>query len=82
MMVTINTSYQAGSGSTVTNLCHMPVQLDEVARQLLLLLDGTRTQPALARQLASQPGAGSEKEIRRALPASLAWLAQMALLEA
>ena len=74
--------HQAAAAGTVTNLCHMPVQLDEVARQLLLLLDGTRTQQALARQLASQPGAGSEKQIRRALPASLAWLAQMALLEA
>ena len=74
--------HQALASPTVTNLCHGPVQLDEVARQLLLLLDGTRTQQTVARQLAAQAGAGSEKEIRRALPASLAWLAQMALLEA
>jgi SAM-dependent methyltransferase len=73
--------YQAERGSLVTNLCHMPVQLDEVSRQLLLLLDGTRTVSSLARKLAALPGAGDTAQIRRALPESLAWLAKMALLE-
>ena len=73
--------YQAATGAQVTNLCHMPVQLDEVARRLVLLLDGTRTQEAVVRALASVPGAGPVKEIRRALPGSLEWLARMALLE-
>jgi SAM-dependent methyltransferase len=73
---------QAAGGALVTNLCHVPVQLDEPARQLLLLLDGTRTPETLARRLAALPGAGAAREIRRALPASLAWLAGMALLEA
>jgi hypothetical protein len=73
--------YQAATDRLVTNLCHVPVQLDEVARQLLLLLDGTRSQVALARRLASLPGAGSAKAIRAALPRSLEWMARMALLE-
>jgi SAM-dependent methyltransferase len=73
--------YQAADGLLVTNLCHVPVQLDEVARRLLLLLDGTRTQETLARRLSALPGAGPLKEIRRALPESLEWMARMALLE-
>lgn len=73
--------YQAATGRLVTNLCHVPVQLDEVARQLLLLLNGTRSQEVLARRLAKTPGAGSAKAIRAALPRSLEWMARMALLE-
>jgi len=34
--------YQAKTSAQVTNLCHLPVQLDERARRLLPLLDGTR----------------------------------------
>jgi PKMT, C-terminal winged helix domain/Predicted methyltransferase regulatory domain len=73
--------YQAATNLLVTNLCHVPVQLDEVARQLLLLLDGTRSQATLARRLAALPGAGSAKAIQAALPRSLEWMARMALLE-
>ena len=73
--------YQARTELMVTNLCHMPVELDEVARRLLLLLDGTRDVAALARELAGVSGVGSARAIRRALPGSLAWMAQMALLE-
>jgi SAM-dependent methyltransferase len=73
--------YQAARGGNVTNACHIPVELDEVARQLVLLLDGTRTHPALARELSALPGAPPNREIRRHLPASLDWLARMALLE-
>jgi SAM-dependent methyltransferase len=38
--------YQAKFGAQVTNLCHLPVQLDEAARRLLPLLDGTRRRKA------------------------------------
>ncbi len=73
--------YQSAAGGNVTNACHIPVQLDEIARQLVILLDGTRTVEAVARDLRSLPGAPPLKEIRRHLPASLEWLARMALLE-
>ncbi len=73
--------YEAAAGPLVTNLCHMPVQLDHVTRHLLLLLDGTRTAETLARRLAARAGAAPLREIRRALPGSLEWLARMALLE-
>jgi SAM-dependent methyltransferase len=73
--------YQAATSPLVTNLCHMPVQLDEVARHLLLLLDGSRTENDVVRALSSIPGAGKVDEIRAALPASLHWLAEMALFE-
>ena len=73
---------QAATSPMVTNLCHMPVQLDEVARQLLLLLDGTRTRETLVRRLAARcTRAGVAAKIRRALPESLDWMARMALLE-
>jgi hypothetical protein len=73
--------YQAAAGSNVTNACHIPVQLDEIARQMVILLDGTRTVKEIARELSALPGAPSLKEIRRHLPASLEWLARMALLK-
>lgn len=73
--------YQAATSTQVTNLCHMPVELDEVARRLLLLLDGTRSQDAVARALSAIAGAPSHRSIRRHLPASLDWMARMALLE-
>ena len=73
--------YQAAAGGNVTNACHIPVELDEIARQLVILLDGTRTAESIARDLKAFPGAPPLKEIRRHLPASLAWLARMALLE-
>ena len=67
--------HQAAAGATVTNACHIPVELDEIARRLILLLDGTRTLRALARDLALPRAAA------RHLPSSLDWLARMALLE-
>ena len=73
--------YQAAAGPMVTNLCHMPVQLDPVGCRLVLLLNGTRTAETLARRLAALPGAGPLRQIRRALPGSLEWMARMALLE-
>ena len=74
--------YQAAAGGNVTNACHIPVELDEIARRLLILLDGTRTVGQLARDLAAHPAAPTRKEILRHLPDSLDWLARMALLEA
>ena len=35
--------YQAKGSASVTNLCHMVVELEDTARQALQLLDGTRT---------------------------------------
>ncbi len=74
--------YQAAAGGNVTNACHIPVELDQIARQLVILLDGTRTVGDLAGDLAALPGAPTRGEIFRHLPASLDWLARMALLEA
>jgi SAM-dependent methyltransferase len=73
--------FQAAVGGNVTNACHIPVELDEIARRLVMLLDGTRTVESIAQDLRTFPGAPPLKEIRRHLPASLAWLARMALLE-
>ena len=67
--------YQAALGGNVTNACHIPVELDAIARRLVMLLDGTRTVADLARDLALPRSAA------RHLPASLDWLARMALLE-
>jgi SAM-dependent methyltransferase len=72
---------QAAAGEDVTNACHIPVKLDPIARHLVGLLDGTRTHRAIARELSQIPKAPSLPEIRRYLPDSLGWLAQMALLE-
>jgi SAM-dependent methyltransferase len=35
--------YQAERSASVTNLCHLVVELDDAARQVIRLLDGTRT---------------------------------------
>ena len=35
--------YQAERSASVTNLCHMVVELEEDVRQAVRLLDGTRT---------------------------------------
>jgi len=73
--------YQAAEGPKVTNACHTMVKLDEVARHLVCLLDGTRNLEAIAQDLAAIEGAPPMAEIRRVLPGSLEWLARMALLE-
>lgn len=73
--------YQAAGGGNVTNACHIPVELDAIARHLVRLLDGTRTHDDIARELAAVAGAPSLKAVRRYLPNSLDWLARMALLE-
>ncbi len=73
--------YQASSADSVTSACHIPVELDVIARQLIRLLDGTRTHEEIARELAGMEGAPSLEETRRHLPGSLRWLAHLALLE-
>jgi len=57
------------------------VELDAIARQLVRLLDGTRTHEEIARELAEISGAPRLEEVRRHLPGSLDWLAGMGLLE-
>jgi len=73
--------FQAMDSPRVTNACFRPVELDEVARQLLQLLDGTRSHRQIAEDLARVPGAPPLEEIDRCLPASLEWLARATLLE-
>ena len=73
--------HEAARGPQVTSACHTPVKLDEVARHLVCLLDGTRDQEAVVQDLAAIPGAPPIEDIRRGLPGSLEWLARMALLE-
>jgi SAM-dependent methyltransferase len=73
--------FQASSSQRVTNACHQIVELDEIGRSLLLLLDGTRDHAAIARDLALTPDAPPAEEIARHLRSSLEWMARMALLE-
>ncbi len=73
--------YQAALSPLVTNACHHNVELDEVGRHLVLLMDGTRDHEQLARDLAAIPGAPPIEKIREYLPSSLEWLAGMTLLE-
>jgi SAM-dependent methyltransferase len=73
--------HQAAAGGDVTNACHLPVQLDEIGRALAVLLDGTRTVEAIAKELAVGPAAPSLEDVRKYLPSSLEWFARMGLLE-
>ncbi len=72
---------QALASRHVTNACFRVVELDEVARHLIQLLDGERSHRRIAEDLARIPGAPALEEIDRCLPASLEWLARAALLE-
>jgi hypothetical protein len=87
--------WQARHGPVVTTLRHTSVRVeDDLARHLLLLLDGTRDRPTLVMDLASLvglgtivlPAAADPREIARRLPgeleASLRRLASLALLMA
>jgi hypothetical protein len=72
---------QAQCGSTVTNLRHASVEIeDEAARQLLFLLDGTRDRPQLLAELRKRahPGEITEEQ----LETNLARLVRLALLVA
>ena len=46
--------YQAESGESVTNLRHTSIELDRFQRDLLKLLDGTRTRALISAQLAKE----------------------------
>jgi methyltransferase-like protein len=63
---------QAETSFLVVNACHDALELDEPARRLIGLLDGTRDLAALARAL---------RVPARSLMPRLQWMAQMALLE-
>jgi SAM-dependent methyltransferase len=73
--------YQAAGEGNVTSACHIPVELDVIARHLVRLLDGTRTHEEIACELAAVEGAPGLENVRRHLPGSLDWLARLALLE-
>jgi methyltransferase-like protein len=73
--------YQATLSQFVTSACHHTVELDDVGRQLVLLMDGTRDHEQLAQDLAAIAEAPPVEKIRENLLSSLEWLAGMALLE-
>jgi hypothetical protein len=72
--------YQAARSNSVSNASHVSVQLDEAGRRIVLLLDGTRDHEAIALALAAALGSPVD-QVREHLPASLAWMARMGLLE-
>ena len=72
---------QARDSRVVSSLCHRTVELDEIGRELLLLLDGSRNHAAIAEALAARPDSPPADEILRHLPQSLDWMARAALLE-
>jgi SAM-dependent methyltransferase len=72
--------YQALDSSTVCNASHVNLQLDEAGRRIVLLLDGTRGHEEIALALAAALGSPVD-QVREHLPASLAWMARMGLLE-
>ena len=84
--------WQAGQGPLVTNLIHSCVMLeDEVARQFVLLLDGTRDLEQLGADLRAAVAEGSKNaellnptgaEVRKAVHDNLEKLAKCALLVA
>jgi methyltransferase-like protein len=73
--------YQARQSASVVNACGKTVNLDEVGRQLIQLLDGSRDRAKITEDLAQVPGAPPAAEIAQHLPESLEWMAQAALLE-
>jgi len=75
--------YQARSETTVTNLLHEAIQLDEFCRQLLTLLDGTTSKESLARKMSAvQPAAYPDSDMPAAIDKALNRLATQAFLQA
>jgi methyltransferase-like protein len=72
--------YQARRGLQVTSLYHQTVELDQAGRELLRQLDGRNEAGAIAAAVATSTGLPFGR-VRRALPASLDWLARVGLLE-
>ncbi|HEY1758842.1 MAG TPA: class I SAM-dependent methyltransferase [Bryobacteraceae bacterium] len=73
--------YQSLDSPRVANACFHVLELDDLSRQLVRLLDGSRTHRQIAAEFARVPGAKSLEEIEQRLPATLEWLARAALLE-
>jgi len=73
--------YQASISPYVTSACQHPVKLDDVGRQLVCLMDGTRDHRQLVQALVGVPGAAGAKQMAEELSSHLEWLARMALLE-
>jgi SAM-dependent methyltransferase len=79
--VTAMARLQAAEGPMVASLRHEPVTLDDPARLLVTLLDGTRDRAALLARLAeSMEGTVAPPELAAWLERSLAELARSALL--
>ena len=74
--------HQARLSAHVTNACHHVIELDDMARRMVCLLDGSRDHEQVAQSLAEVPGAPPLEDVRRHLPGSLQWMAKMGLLEA
>jgi SAM-dependent methyltransferase len=73
--------YELKHSPYVTSVAHHMIQLGEIDRYLLPLVDGTRTQLEIARELAAMAGAPGTEEIMEHLPKSLEWFAREGLLE-
>jgi len=73
--------YQASVSRHAASACHGIVELEEINRFLVMLLDGTRTHREIAEALAKAPGGPTREQIREGLPKSLEWLAHEGLLE-
>jgi methyltransferase-like protein len=73
--------YQAVHSPRVANACFHIMELDQAGRQLMHLLDGSRTHRQIAEDLARLPNALPLEEIERQLPAHLERLAHATLLE-
>ena len=74
---------QLATGRIVTSLCHDSVNLDhEIARRLLLLLDGTRTRSALVAALGTALEGDTDAAREATLDAHLRHFAKLALLSA
>jgi methyltransferase-like protein len=73
--------YQASVSSYVTSACHHMVELDEIGRCIVMLLDGTRDLEQLTRVLFAIPDGPPLEQIRQYLPASLEWMAGKGLFE-
>ncbi len=73
--------YQAIDSHRVANACFRVLELDETSRQLLHLLDGSRTHRQIGEDLARVASAPSLEEIEQHLPSHLEWMAHATLLE-
>ncbi len=73
--------HQAAQSRYVTSACHHVIELDEIGRHLIQVLDGMRTHAEIARELSSMTFGASREEIQKRLEESLEWFARQGLLE-